>query len=222
VIRQLEPLAGDFNGRALVVGPEPADVIKAAGEHLVVEIEAATNHFVWHQHQVVVINDLPVAMTLYAELQVSSGIRAAAGPATELEEKRTASIGVIVLRKPVVVPKSARSIPPQVTNEKHGPDDEVSSYCPQSGPYGLRHSAIPQQRQKGGDYRPDGCRAATQSNLPSEGSTCTPGGASDLSNPKPFPSMSLLAPTSTHRPGILPPGPAGVGNTQKRSGKPPK
>jgi hypothetical protein len=60
VIPQLEPLAGDLNQLAWVVGPEPADVIEAARKHLVVEIEAATNH------QVVVIDDLPVAMTLYA------------------------------------------------------------------------------------------------------------------------------------------------------------
>jgi hypothetical protein len=32
----------------------------------------------------------------------------------------------------------------------------------------------------------DRCRAATQSDLPSERGTCTPGGASDLSNPQPF------------------------------------
>jgi hypothetical protein len=61
----LEPLTGDFNELASVVGPKPADLIKAAGKHLVVEIEAATNHLVCHQHQVVVINDLPGAMTLY-------------------------------------------------------------------------------------------------------------------------------------------------------------
>jgi hypothetical protein len=42
------------------------DVIEAARQHLVVEIEAATNHVVWHQHDFVVIDDLPVAMTLYA------------------------------------------------------------------------------------------------------------------------------------------------------------
>jgi hypothetical protein len=65
VIPQLEPLAGDFNELASVVGPKPADVIKAAGKHLVVEIEAATNHLVRHQHQFIVIDDLPVAMTLY-------------------------------------------------------------------------------------------------------------------------------------------------------------
>jgi hypothetical protein len=66
VILQLEPLAGDFNELPSVVGPKPADVIEAAGKHLVVEIEAATNHLVWRQHHVVVINDLPVAMTLHA------------------------------------------------------------------------------------------------------------------------------------------------------------
>ena len=65
VIPQLEPLAGDFNELSSVVGPKPADVIKAAGKHLVMEIEAATNHPIWHQHQSVVIDDLPVAMTLY-------------------------------------------------------------------------------------------------------------------------------------------------------------
>ena len=65
VILQLEPLAGDFNELPSVVGPEPADVIEAAGKHRVVEIEAATNHLVWHQHNFVVIDDLPVAMTLY-------------------------------------------------------------------------------------------------------------------------------------------------------------
>ena len=31
MIPQLEPLAGDFNELASVVGPEPADVIEAAG-----------------------------------------------------------------------------------------------------------------------------------------------------------------------------------------------
>src|SRR5215211_6434117 len=104
----------------------------------------------------------------------------------ELKEKSTARIGVIVSCKPVVVPKSARSIPPQVIGEEHGPDRDVSSYCPHSGPSGLRHRAIPLQRQSGGNYRSDGGRDATQSDLPSEGSTCTPGGAPDLSNPQPF------------------------------------
>src|SRR4051794_28441174 len=42
VVPQLEPLAGDFNELASVIGAEPADVIKAAGKHLVAEIEAAT------------------------------------------------------------------------------------------------------------------------------------------------------------------------------------
>jgi hypothetical protein len=42
------------------------------------------------------------------------------------------------------------------------------------------------QGQKGGDNRSDCGRAATQSDLSSEWSTCTPGGASDLSNPQPF------------------------------------
>src|SRR5215204_5914440 len=41
VIPQLEALTGDFNELVSVVGLEPADVIKAAGKHLVVEIEAA-------------------------------------------------------------------------------------------------------------------------------------------------------------------------------------
>jgi hypothetical protein len=62
----LEPLAGDLNELASVVDPEPADVIEAARKHLLVEIEAATNRPVWHQHHLVVIDDLPVAMTLYA------------------------------------------------------------------------------------------------------------------------------------------------------------
>ena len=66
MIPQLEPLAGDFNEFPSVVGPEPADVIEATREHLVVEIEAATNHLVWHQHHFVVMDDLPLAMTLYA------------------------------------------------------------------------------------------------------------------------------------------------------------
>ena len=65
MIPQLEPLPGDFNELASVVGPEPADVIEAARKHLVVEIEAATNHLVWYQYRFVVIDDLPVAMTLY-------------------------------------------------------------------------------------------------------------------------------------------------------------
>ena len=66
MIPQLEPLARDFNELPSVVGPEPADVIEAARKHLVVEIESATNHLVWHPHHFVVIDDLPVAMTLYA------------------------------------------------------------------------------------------------------------------------------------------------------------
>jgi hypothetical protein len=66
VIPQLEPLAGDFNELASVVGPEAADVIEAARKHFVVEIEAATNHLVGHQHQFIVIDDLPPAVTLYA------------------------------------------------------------------------------------------------------------------------------------------------------------
>ena len=66
MISQLEALAGDLNEFSSVVGPEPADVIEAARKHFVVEIEAATNHLVWHQYRFVVIDDLPVAMTLYA------------------------------------------------------------------------------------------------------------------------------------------------------------
>jgi hypothetical protein len=66
VIPQLESLASDFNEFRSFVCPEPADVIEAARKHLVVEIEVATNHLVWHQHHFVVIDDLPVAMTLYA------------------------------------------------------------------------------------------------------------------------------------------------------------
>jgi hypothetical protein len=62
----LEPLSGDFKESPSVVGPEPADVIEATRKHLVVEIEAATNHLVCHQHHFVVIDDFPVAMTLYA------------------------------------------------------------------------------------------------------------------------------------------------------------
>jgi hypothetical protein len=65
VLPQLEPLAGDFNELASVVGLEPADVIEATRKHFVVEIKAATNHLVWHQYHFVVIDDLPVAMTLY-------------------------------------------------------------------------------------------------------------------------------------------------------------
>ena len=66
MIPQLEPLAGDLNEFPSVVGPEPADVTEATREHLVVEIEAATNHLVWHQYHFVVMDDLLVAMTLYA------------------------------------------------------------------------------------------------------------------------------------------------------------
>jgi hypothetical protein len=66
MIPQLESLAGDFNEFASVVGPEPADVIEATREYFVVEIEAATNHLVWHQYHFVVIDDLPVAMTFDA------------------------------------------------------------------------------------------------------------------------------------------------------------
>jgi hypothetical protein len=78
VIPQLEPLAGDFNELLSVVGLELADVIEATRKHLMVEIEAATNHLVCHQHHVVVIDDLPPAMTLDAELQVNPRIGAAA------------------------------------------------------------------------------------------------------------------------------------------------
>jgi hypothetical protein len=74
----LEPLAGDFNELSSVVGPEPADVIEATRKHLMVEIEAATNHLVGHQHHFVVIDDLPLAMTLDAELQINPRTRAAA------------------------------------------------------------------------------------------------------------------------------------------------
>jgi hypothetical protein len=59
-------LAGDFNELPSVVGPKPADVIKAAGEQLVVKMRRQRITFVWHQHHVVVIDDLPPAMTLYA------------------------------------------------------------------------------------------------------------------------------------------------------------
>jgi hypothetical protein len=61
----LEPLTRDLNELPSVVGPEPADVIKAARKPLVVEIKAATNHLVRHQHHVVVIDNHPAAMTLY-------------------------------------------------------------------------------------------------------------------------------------------------------------
>jgi hypothetical protein len=186
VIPQLEPLASDFNELASVVGPEPADIVEAARKHVVVEIEAATNHLVGHQHEVVVTDELPVAMTFYPELQVISDIRAAGRPANKLQEKRTLGIGVIVSRKPFAVPKSARPIPQQLITEEPDPDDRVSSYCPKSGPHRLRHSAIRLHGQKGGGDRSDRSCAATQSDLPSEGSTCPPGGASDLSNPQPF------------------------------------
>jgi hypothetical protein len=78
VIPQLEPLAGDFNKPSAVLGPEPADVIKATRKHLVMAIEAATDHLVWRQHQVIGIDDLPVAMTLYPYLEVNSGMRTVA------------------------------------------------------------------------------------------------------------------------------------------------
>jgi hypothetical protein len=65
MLPQLEPLTGNFDELASVVGPEATDLIKAAGKHLVTEIKAATNHLVRHQHQFVGINDLPVAMTLH-------------------------------------------------------------------------------------------------------------------------------------------------------------
>jgi hypothetical protein len=74
----LEPLTGDLNELASVVSPEPSGVIKAAGKQLVVEIEAAANHLVWHQHQLIVRDDLPVAVTLDAKLQVNPLIGAAA------------------------------------------------------------------------------------------------------------------------------------------------
>jgi hypothetical protein len=74
----LETLPGNFNELASVVGPEPADLIKATRIHLVIEIEAATNHLVRHQHQFIGIDDLPGAMTLYAQHQVNTRSRAAA------------------------------------------------------------------------------------------------------------------------------------------------
>ena len=74
-------------------------------------------------------------------------------------------------REPVAVAKSAGSIPQQVINEEPGPDGDVSSYRPHGGPYGLRHRAIPPQWHDGGDQRSDRGRAATQSDLPSEGNT---------------------------------------------------
>jgi hypothetical protein len=66
VIPQLEPLASDFYELASVIGPKPANVIKAAGIHLMVEIEAATNDLVWHHHHFVVVDNLPAARTLDA------------------------------------------------------------------------------------------------------------------------------------------------------------
>jgi hypothetical protein len=68
---------------------------------------------------------------------------------------------VIVSCKPVVVAKSAGSIPPQMINDKPGPHGHVASYCPHSGPHDLRHSSIPVRGQKGGGHRPDRGRAAT-------------------------------------------------------------
>jgi len=65
VISQLEPLASDFYELASVIRTKPANVIKSAGKHLMVEIEAATNHLVWHHH-IVVIDDLPASRTLDA------------------------------------------------------------------------------------------------------------------------------------------------------------
>jgi hypothetical protein len=61
----LEPLSGDFNELASVISPEPADLIETTRIHRMIEIEAATNPLLWHQHHVVVIDDLPLAMTLY-------------------------------------------------------------------------------------------------------------------------------------------------------------
>ena len=81
-------------------------------------------------------------------------------------------------RKPVVVPKSARSIPPQVINEEPGPDGNVSGYCPHSGPYGLRHRAIPLQGQQGGDYRSDRGRSATQATVSARVERSTTSGTS--------------------------------------------
>src|SRR4029453_19087416 len=46
VILQLEPFAGVFNELSSVVGPEPADLIKAAGKPLGVECEGANNSLV--------------------------------------------------------------------------------------------------------------------------------------------------------------------------------
>jgi hypothetical protein len=66
VIPQLEPLAGDLHQLPSVVGPKPEGVIKATRKHLMVAIEAATDHVVWHQYHFVVIDNLPLAMTLDA------------------------------------------------------------------------------------------------------------------------------------------------------------
>ena len=59
MIPELEPSRVISTSLLAVVGPEPADVIKATGKHLVVEIEAASNHPVGHHHDFVVIDDLP-------------------------------------------------------------------------------------------------------------------------------------------------------------------
>jgi hypothetical protein len=78
VLPQLEPLAGNFNELASAIGPEPAGIIKAARKHLMVEIEAAANHLVWHEHNFVGIDDLPGAMTSHPEHKFNTRSRAAA------------------------------------------------------------------------------------------------------------------------------------------------
>ena len=78
MLPQLEPLAGNFNELASVVCPEPSSVIKPARKYLMREVETAANHLIWHQHQFVRIDDLPLAMTPDAQHEVHPRSRPAA------------------------------------------------------------------------------------------------------------------------------------------------
>ena len=122
-------------------------------------------------------------------------------------------------RKPVVIPKSARSIPQQVINEESGPDGDVSSYCPHSGPYGFRHrhhpTAVAEERRP--SFRRLPRRNPKRSAERRE--HLRAGRRAGLLGAKAVPSMSLLAPTSTHCPGILPPRARCRWKYSKRAGK---
>ena len=124
---------------ASVVGSKPADVREAAGKHLVVDIEAATNHVVLASAPFRRYRRPPSCRDF---LPIAPGLSDWRLICDRVLGKSTAGIGVVVSRTPVAVPKSAGSIYAQVIDEESGPDGEVCSYRPQSGPHGLRHRAI--------------------------------------------------------------------------------